>query len=263
MRPNRVVLLAAALAVAASSAFAYGNLVASYASPAVYPNGLGYVDDTRMVCSTNPSSPPKYVYFLNRTTGAVAGSFLMAGMSGVQVWGCDAGLVSLTGRYIWIAWEQGSLENNIARFTTTGSFINNIYAPSTSPMGLGLYYHTGTSYLYYTDAANSYLYRLHPTTGTVYGSYHLSFVPGDLAYDPDHDCLWIAGTMTNYIYQTSFTGSILRSFSTANLQPRGVGYEPERGYLWVGEGVSTISVYETAGTAVTPSSFGKVKAVFR
>jgi hypothetical protein len=260
---KRRVSAVAVVVAAAVTSYGYGNLVASYRSPAAYPNGLGYVNATRMVCTTNPSSPPKYVYFLNRTTGTVAASFLMSGTSTVQVWGCDSGSVWSSGRYIWIAWEQGTTENRIARFTTTGSLITNFYTPSASPMGIGLYSRSTASYLYYTDVGNSYLYRLHPMTGSLYGSYHLSFVPGDLAYDPDHDCFWIAGTSANHVYQTTSTGSITASFRTATPQPRGVGYESDRGYLWVGESTTVISVYETAGTAVTPISFGKVKTIFR
>jgi DNA-binding beta-propeller fold protein YncE len=255
--------VAALLAAAAVSSYGYGNLVASYPSPAAYPAGLGFVDDARMVCTTNPSSPPKYAFFLNRTTGSVTASFLMAAASGFEVRGCDAGPLWSSGRYIWGAWEQGSAENRITQFTTTGSLVSNFYAPSASPMGIGLYYHAATSYLYYTDVGNSYLYQLHATNGSVYGSYHLSFVPGDLAYDSDHDCLWIAGTMVNRIYQTTLTGSIMASFATATAQPRGVGYEPTRGYLWVGESTSVISLYETAGTGVIPTSLGKVKTLFR
>jgi hypothetical protein len=253
----------ALLAAAAVSSYGYGSLVASYRSPAAYPNGLGSIDDTRIVCSTNPSSAPKYAFFLNRTNGSVAGSFLVGGTSAIQVWGCDAGPLWSSGRYIWVAWEQGTSENRIAQYTTAGSFISNFLAPSTTPTGIGLYYRSGTSYLYYTDASNSYLYRLHPTTGSVYSSSRLSFTPGDLAYDSDHDCLWIAGGTANHIYQTTLTGSITASFRTANPQPRGVGYEPARDYLWVGESTSAICLYETAGTGVTPSSFGKVKTLFR
>jgi hypothetical protein len=255
--------VAALIAAAAVPSYGYGNLVASYPSPAAFPNGLGFVDDTRMVCTANPSSAPKYGYFLNRTNGSVAGSFLVTAASDIQVRGCDAGPLWTSGRYIWLAWEQGTSENRIAQYTTAGSFISNFVAPSTSPTGIGLYYRSGTSYLYYTDASNSYLYQLHPTTGSVYSSHHLSFTPGDLAYDSDHDCLWIAGGTANHIYQTTLTGSIMASFATATPLPMGVGYEPARSYLWVGENVAVINLYETAGTGVTPSSFGKVKTLFR
>ena len=237
--------IAAVLAAAAVTAYGYGNLVASYPSPAVYPNGLGYVDDTRMVCTTDPPSAPKYAFFLNRTTGSMAGSF-STGTSDIQIRGCDAGPYDLSGRYIWVAYEYGSSDNMIARYTTTGSFISQFYAPSTSPIGIGVYARSGTSYLYYTDAGNARLYRLHPTNGSVYASYQLPFVPGDLAYDSDHDCLWIAGTMVNRVYQTTLTASIVGSFGTPTGNPRGVGYEPDRGYLWVGE---STTVSATSGFA--------------
>jgi hypothetical protein len=105
---------------------------------------------------------------------------------------------------------------------------------------------------------------MNATTGSIYGSYSLSFTPNDLAYD-DSGYLWIADGSASVIRKCSMSGSVYDSFSVASYgYPSGVGFDGT--YVWVGinSPLHRILRFEvTSGSAVVPTSLGKIKTVFR
>ena len=242
-----------------AGALGWGSLVASYPSPAEDPDGVGYISTSYMCVSTNTADR---VWRINRSNGSVVASFPAPN---VGTAGCDFGTIGTTS-YIWVA---SAYSDHIYRMGwNSGSIYSSFPSPGAYPWGIAFRDAGATDYLYHTDRNTHYLYRMNAANGSIYGSSYLSFEPFDLAWDPDHTCLWIAGvpSVFPYIFQTTTTGSILASFrGPSNSLAYGLAYDPVSDRVWAGIGgsVNRLNVYEIGGVGVTPASLGRVKALLR
>jgi len=257
MNTRSIITLLAVVVLAASAAFGWGSIVRSYAAPSSYPNGLGYVlfsGSGRIIVDSNNTD---HIYRMYQSNGSVYGSYAAPGSNPM---GIGAGMISTTG-YVWVA---DSTTDRIYRMgINTGSIYGSYAAPGTYPYGLGFRDSGSIYYVYHTDYTNEHMYRMNGTTGSIYASYDLNYAPRDIAYGGGY--LWIA-TGSTVRMSNGTTGATISTLSTAaSGSAMGVAYDPSGPYLWVSIAPSAnrINVYELSGTGVTPSSLGRVKAVYR
>jgi streptogramin lyase len=173
--------------------------------------------------------------------------------------GCAAGVIGSTG-YYWVVSNSGTMYQ--CGFNS-GSVYNSFSIPGSYPYGVTFRDSGSIYYVYYTDRSARRLYRMNSTTGSIYGSYTLSFPPNDLAYD-DRGFLWIADSTASVIRRCSMSGSVYDSFSVASYgYPAGVGFDGT--YVWVGINapLHRILRFEVEGVGIEPASLGKIKTVFR
>jgi len=208
-----------------------------------------------MVVTTNT---PDYVYRIWRTSGSTASSYAAPT---TNTCGCDFGAIGSTG-YNFVC--TGSMVYRMG--WNSGSIYGFFATPNGNTRGVAFRPYGNDGYIILTEyVSNGRLWRCNWSTGSVYASYTLNFAPYDIAHDSDRGCYWVADTTNKCIRRITYMGSTLESFSVP-YTPFGLGYEPEPGrkYVWVGRNdADYIYVYETAGTAVAPSSMGKIKAIFR
>jgi hypothetical protein len=251
MNRKFVVLTVALLVAIAASAHAFGSLVRSFRCPSgsTFPNGVAFLSNTVYIDTNTPD-----MCWETNTTGSLIRSFSSptTGTMGTAVGSIGGTLyrwvVSYSPRYIYRC------------VATTGSVVNSFTAPGTYPYGAAF---RDTSYLYYTESGTlRQLFMMHPTTGSTYASYQLTFDPNDVAYDPS-GYLWIVDS-ARIVRKCTLTGSTVDSFSVSTYgYPAGCGFGG--GYVWIGINAPLHSIlqFTTSGSAVTPTSLGKVKTLFR
>lgn len=140
----------------------------------------------------------------------------------------------------------------IYRLSTTGSIISYFTAPG-SRMGYGVT--KGEGVLWYSNGY--YIYKL--TSG---GSLVSSFEPpatGAAGVCWDAPYLWLAGYSTSKIYQVNQNGSVVETFGISQ-KPRGITWDGE--YVWYAA-VNWVYKLRVCFTGVTPTSWGKMKALYR
>jgi hypothetical protein len=240
----------------AAAAHGWGSLVASYASPGQYPNGLAYINAGYIALTT---STPDAVWLLNRSNASVVGSFAAPT---TNTGGCTFGQINGHG-YLWLS----SRAPNYIYYMdwSTGSIHGSFAYPSINPHGVAFRAEGSSYYVYANSSYEQYLYYMNATTGSVHATYTLPFAPSyDGEYDAAHNCLWWAGGLTaSGVYQLDSQGSLINSFGTGH-SCTGLTYDPNTDYIWVGTGsLHTINVYEVIGVGVAPASLGRVKALFR
>jgi hypothetical protein len=239
------------MVLAVSSAFAFGSLVRSFRCPSgsTYPNGTAYFSNAVYINTNTPD-----MCWQTTTTGSLVRSY-SSGTTGTM--GTAVGSISGT-LYRWVVSYNPRVIRRLS--ATSGSFVNSFAVPGTYPYGVAF---RSSSYIYYTESGTlRRLYMMHPTTGSIYNSYSLSFDPNDLAYDPS-GYLWIIDS-TRLVRKCTLTGSSVASFSVASYgYAAGCGFGG--GYVWVGINAPLHSIlqFTTSGSAVTPTSVGKVKTLFR
>jgi len=246
-----------AVTLAAGAAQGWGSLVASYASPGSSPYGAGFINYGGVNYITLTTQSPNRVWRLYESTGSVYSSFAPPA---VIINGCDSGVLGGTPT----TWLVSMSPNYIYRCAyDTGSIYNTYSSPATYPFGLAYGEVGGTPYLFHSDL-NYSLYRLNPTTGSVYASMFVNFQPRDLAYGGGY--LWFASD-GYLIRRTNTLGSTTASFSVASggAQPVAVAYDPVGPYIWVGfdTPANRLNVYEINAVDILPASLGKVKAIYR
>jgi hypothetical protein len=245
------------LILAVGSVWGWGSLVATYASPASQPRGLGFIEwlNTKyiIVCTNTPD----YGWRVLASDGSVAGSFPLRSTA---TYGAAAGRLTVFG-YIWVA-QRSPAEVDVFRAGSWNYYDS--YGPRcNSPYGLA-FHDTGfyLCYLYVTDDAQKRLYQLDAFTGYLYNYHPLSFTPGGLAYDENLNNLWVADRDGKCIRQVTTRGKNVASFPFRGAQPGGVAFDGT--YVWVGDvGANRLHVYEVERVGVGPASLGRVKALFR
>lgn len=250
---NRKCLVSAGLlfVTAAASAFAFGSLVSSFPCPSgsQFPNGVAFLADTVYIDTNTPD-----MCWETTTTGSLIRSFTSptTGTMGTAV-GSIGGTL-----YRWVVSYSPRLIYRCV--ATTGSVVDSFAAPGTYPYGVAF---RDSSYIYYTESGTlRQLFLMHPTTGSIYSSYQLSFDPNDVAYDPT-GYLWIVDS-TRIVRRCTLTGSTVDSFSiSAYGYGAGCGYGGN--YVWIGINAPLHSIlqFTTGSPAVTPTSLGKVKTLFK
>ena len=250
MNRTRIIPTVAVLFATAASAYAFGSLVRSFRAPGYYPTGAAFLSNTVYINTNGPD-----MCWTTTTTGSLISSFRSPT---AETLGTAVGSIGGT-LYRWIVSYRPAY---IYRFVaTTGSRVSAFPAPGSHPIGVAF---RDSSYIYYTDCGTArLLYLMHPTTGSVYASYALNFDPHDLAYDP-RGYLWIVDGDGRAVRRCTLSGSTTCSFSVASYgPPGGCGYGG--GYVWIGINMPLHSIlqFTSSGTALTPTSLGKVKTLFK
>jgi DNA-binding beta-propeller fold protein YncE len=251
MNRKCVVLAVTLLMALAASAHAFGSLVSSFRCPSgsTFPNGVAFLSNTVYIDTNTPD-----MCWETNTAGSLIRSFSSptTGTMGTAV-GSIGGTL-----YRWVVSYSPQLIYRCV--ATTGSVVNSFTAPGTYPYGVAF---RDTSYLYYTESGTlRSLFLMHPTTGSIYASYGLSFDPNDLAYDPA-GYLWIVDS-AYIVRKCTLTGSTVDSFSVSSYgYAAGCGFGGN--YVWVGFNAPLHSIlqFTGGGTGVMPTSLGKVKTLFR
>lgn len=255
---RKMVIIAAGVAVLGAPVCVFGtgfgSVVSSFKSPSGWPFGMSYRPGQLYI-----SAYCGHVVWRTTTTGSVINYHPL---KKVLNYGITVGKAG--GRvYYWVV-DQGT--GYIYRYIDNSSTIHGSF-PVPGTWRTGVTFVDGT-HMYYTDAEGATLYLLHPFTGSVYASYGLGFIPGDLAYDKG-GYLWITNPENRSVYKCNLTGSPLASFTipSSYRYPQACAFDGE--YVWLGAndppaGVYFIlkcNIYEHP--SVVPASAGKVKALFR
>lgn len=258
-----ILLLTACLAAAAASGM--GSLVTSFQLPEMWiAEGIGCLGSGRVIYEGLDD-----IYHLSSINGSVITSF----PEPIENCGaCDAGTIGGIGGRSYLFYAGGNTFQNIYRF---GALSGSIYGSFASP-GIGLI--SGVAFRKYNESNYLiltqgliypwFLYRVDALSGDVYASYPLDFQAFDIAHDGARYCYWVADRNAHLIRRINYQGRRIDSFDCCRY-PMGVGYDPINKYVYVSCCTADyVYVYETAEedggiTALTPSSLGKVKAVFR
>ncbi|HUV87194.1 MAG TPA: hypothetical protein VMX79_08785 [bacterium] len=240
---------AALLVAIAVQAYAFGSLVSSFHAPGDFPNGVGYRAANLYIGTNTPD-----MCWRTTTTGSIVRSHTSPT---TDTMGVAAGVIGSTGFY-WVASHDPRMIYQVG--FNSGSIYHSFSVPSTYPYGVAF---RSASYIYHTDSGTApRLYLMHPTNGSVYASYTLSFDPNDVAYDAT-GYLWIVDS-ARIVRKCTLTGSTVDSFSVSSYgYPSGCAFDGT--YVWVGFNAPLHSIlqFTTTGSGVTPTSLGKVKALFR
>ena len=232
---------------------ALGDVVASWPTPGGQCVALAVSNSYIYALSLAQSR----VYIMNITTGSIVGSLPAAGGSDTR------GLAYVSGNYLW----QGRSNYEPLVFyethATTGSIYRSIPSPSVNDRGLAPLC-TGdggvgtTALLSTTWTAPWLLSHVNMTTGSVTASYPTPAGVYDPAYDWRNRLVWGAWA-SHYISGFTTTGSLVATFRA----PESIFAAAYTGeYLYLTQ--RTIwKVHCPPFTGVAPSSFGRVKAVFR
>ena len=248
---KRVLFVTAALLVAiAVHAYAFGSLVSSFHAPGDFPNGVG-CRAARLYISTNTPD----MCWRTTTTGTILKSHTSPSMF---TKGITSGLIDGTAFY-WVVGDRPKMVYQVGY--NDGSVYSSFSVPGTFPFGVAF---RSPSYIYYTDTVGKRLYLMHPTNGSIYDSYAVSFSPNDVAYDASGH-LWFADfTSAGIVWKSTLTGSVVDSFSVSSYgYAAGCGFDGT--YVWVGINAPLHSIlqFTTIGSGVTPASLGRLKALYR
>jgi hypothetical protein len=248
-------ITAFAVCALAVSAVGWGSLVSSFDAPggARYPSGIGYRDNYLYICTNEPD-----MCYRTTTTGSVVRSH--ASPTSVTR-GSAAGVVG-GNAYYWVVSYVPRVIYQVGY--DSGSIYNSFLAPGSYPYGAAFRQSGSSYYLYYTDTSSQRLHYLNATNGSIFATYVLGFLAKDCGYDSS-GYLWFTDSSSKVVRKCTLTGSVVDSFSVAAYgYPSGCAYDGT--YVWVGinEPLHRILRFETSGSsAIEPSSFGKIKTVFR
>ncbi len=247
--------VAGVILAAAAVALAWGEIVASFAGPTNFLNGLDYYQG-RLYLLAGPGRLCQ-VWNLHPDTGSVYSSFPVPeafanGISVGEIGGHE---------YAWLAVGSSPVLNTIYQVElTNGSVVNSFPVPG--PFAHGVAFRDAET-LYHTDYEAKMLYVIRPTTGSIVESIYLGYPPGGLDYDPE-GYLWIIHFREGEVCRCTLTGSRLASFCPVkSTVVQGVCRHGE--YVWVSTDYPLRMVFKcyVGGPAVAPASLGRVKVLFR
>jgi hypothetical protein len=247
---RNVLAVSVAVAAAAAAWGAWGEVVSSFPAPGSQAGGLAF-DGTHLWFAdyTNTSST---IYKMT-TSGGYEGQW-------VKPWPYVMGL-AWDGTYLW----ADSLSTRyVYRVNTSGmTVVSSFYGPSAHMMGMGC----DADYLYINDWQDRRVAKV-----TYAGSLRqLIPVPSPSPSGVAIDGAYMWTTTRDYwnppnalcIQTYKSNGSVITSFQCPDSQAMDLAIEGN--YLWV-SGFTNKYIYKvdvTPPTAVTPTSLGKVKALFR
>lgn len=236
------VILAFALAVVPTFAFT-GSIVSSFVSPhgSYWPKGIDYYNGYLYHNAYNR-------LYVTTTTGSIVTTL----NSRAATMGVD-----MSGTYIWTC---SYIPARVYQLNTAGSILSSFAGPGAG-YGLAL----DGNYFWYSAATTDTIYRI-TTTGSVVTSFpHPGSFAGDLDFDGTY--LWIADwpSANGGIYKVTTKGSLVDSMVPAPGAGRPSGCCWDGNYLWYHDYKSPYLVIQcrVAYASVAPTSFGKVKALFR
>ncbi len=253
---RKVLILTVAALVGATYAFGtLGSIVSSFRAPASQPRGLARANGVLFVLDYNS---PNRVYRLNPTNGSVTGSWLAPYSTG------NRGLAYIFGGYVYVGcWSN----DRIYRCNSGNGSVYASWAVGHDPQGLAPVQTgdggEGATSLYCSDSSPSYFWRHHYTTGSVISSFaapHSSFQ--DITYDHRNRLIWRYNS--NVVYGITTTGSVKASFSwPGHGSYAGMAYHSQYLYISATTQQYIYRVHCPNNVGVTPTSMGKIKAVFK
>jgi hypothetical protein len=255
--------LLTALVLTAAVAFgALGDVVASYASPNVYPIALARATNVQsMWVYTNAG--PGYIYRLNADSGSVYATYATSNATNTH------GLTYQYGGYIYL----GNMSTDyIYRYNDAFGTLYSSYAAHHDMYG-GLAVKAtadggnGATQIWSTDTSPSMAYLHNITTGSVV----MSFAGNssgicDPAWDWRNNLLW-AGTASAAarVYGYNTAGSVVASFTVPANYAWGATYYNQ--YLWISTTIGSDRIWKvhcpSGLTGIAPSSLGRVKAIYK
>lgn len=261
---KKIVAIALTFSVPAIPAFAYlGQVVASFPAPAKFPlalargNSNGYM---WVYCNT----PPYRIYRINSETGSAYGSWVSPQGSGTRGLAFSYGGTP-GGSYLWI----GSVTTDRVYMCNyeTGSAYRS-WPAGHDPFGLAPQATADGGYdpqsIISSDTSPRFAWYHTPTTGSIIRSHTISASVFDIGWDWRNRLIWGGAGNPGIVYGWNTSGSVVSTFSAPNPFPYALAYFGE--YLWVGCTSPSHFVYKChcpPTVAVTPSSVGKVKAIFK
>jgi len=223
-----------------------GSIISSFQSPHAsgVPRGMAYCPHhTRLYHVSNTTN----VIYATDAAGSVVKSFPCPG----DTRGVEGGR-----HYFWTC--TYSATGVIYRINTTGSIERLFPAPSNAT-GITL----DATHLWVSSSATNYIYRM-----TTDGSLVASFTaPGKntAGLDWDGRYLWLADAAAtdSALFRLTTTGSVLWQFKVPAGRAYGVAFDGI--YVWYSSMADPKYCYQMTigGIGVEPSSFGKVKALYR
>jgi hypothetical protein len=266
-------LLFAGLVLTAAAAFgALGDVVASFEMGGQgYCYGLTRSSEYLYVVRTYNNQ--EYIYRLNPSTGSVAGSYPSPNNLGFR------GLAYVSDNHLFGTRTVGSTPPWNTAIYNLNAATGSLYTSFTTNAGAYLNYAglaprctgdggSGTDALFISpDAETQKPISIYSTAG----SFIAVFLPArtlenDIAYDWRNGYIWGGGINTEYVvYGITTTGSVAASFdSPMTVWNRGpfAYYGP---YLWIARTSGTVYKIHCPSLqpAVSPSSLGRVKAIYR
>ena len=236
----------------ASAAFAdFGSIVSSFAIKAeCLPAALAY--NGSYVVSSDPAYFSDDHWKVWSEEGSIIRSFLPP--KGLEIH--DGATFDGTNY-----WGSSYLQNTVFRLTTTGSIISSF--PNSYTYGLTW----DGEYLWTTDCVSSgQMIRRHTPAGSVVSSFNVPpqiTLGCDLGWDGSY--LWCPD-MRGYIYRLTTAGSVVASFAPPGRRSAGCAFDGV--YLrlsgFTGSGPWNVYTIDVGpAPSVAPTSFGRVKALFR
>ncbi len=247
-KPFALGALCAAFVLAAGvpAVAAFGEIVASWpVASNVVPLAAAWTGTYPV--GTNNHASGDHRWRVYTTGGSVVNSFASPHTS------CNYG-AAYVGRSRY--WGGSQTLDRIFLFDAGGSVVSSFAA--SNPYGITL---DGT-YLWWLGTDD--VFRRCTSTGSVVSSFTNGTITNgrDLGWDGTY--LWCPDATRDYVYRLTTTGSITASFRAPNDLTYGCAYDGT--YLWL-TGISGSPDYfykvDVGGSAVLPTSFGKVKAMFK
>jgi sugar lactone lactonase YvrE len=259
----KILLSVFAIAFFATTAFAYlGQIVASFPSPAD-PYTWGLARSGTYLFALDSSA--RRVYRCRPNTGSIYGSW------SISYSGAFRGLAYSSGNYIWVG-DTGS-ENRIYKINAlNGSVYGRFRYLTDDPFGLAPRCTgdggTGTTHLFASDNSPARVYQHDINSGSIMAQFVVTHPSTfDCTYDWRNAVVWLPEINGRYIYAyRPGAGQILGSFRMPVPSCVGLAYYGE--YLWVASrSPSPDRIYRVHCPRnfvwVSPSSMGKVKALFK
>jgi len=258
--------------MAATAFGAFGDVVASFRSPATYPIALAIPGNYTSYLWAYCNSSPYNIYRMAGRTGSVYSSYTSPFTSATRglTYSYNGGGGLPTGSYLWIG--NYSTDRIYRCNYSTGSAY--AYIPANHDMYGGIAAMatadggSAPNYMLSDDTSPAMIYRQHLTTGSIYSS----FTPSpstiyDLAWDWRNQVIWTAGDSGYYIRAFRTNGTLAGSMRIPNYYALGFCYTSN--YLWVACTIGSPSHYiymmhcPQTNLGVAPTSVGKIKSLYR
>lgn len=248
----------AALCVAAAAYGALGDIVGSFR---VSNNNAGLAISSGYLFCNDYS--PGVIYRVHPTTGSVYGTFSSVHTS------YSRGL-AFDGNYLWQNKAYSSPYQTYRTNAATGSIYASHALPGSTTHGVAPRatgdYGAGTNALFHSYYSLDRIYVMN-LSGSITSSFSVpaTCMMYEIAYDWRNRLVWgamnaVSGQVP--IWGVNTSGSIVSSFTVGISNSYGLTYGGE--YLWAGTTAGWIyRIHCPLDTGVSPSSMGKIKAVFR
>lgn len=263
---RKMLLVFGATLVLAGAAFGtLGSVVASWPAPADYPIALARPGNPTYLwvyCNTGPYN----IWRTNANTGSVYSSYVSPRGHETK------GLTYRWGGYLYVG--DYATDSCYVCDYANGSVHYSFELGHNLSGGLALECGRGginPQALYSSDIGSRYVYRQDYDNGSIYSSFLTQpCAVWDLAWDYNNNLVWGGGLVyfdDPYVYGYTTSGSLAASFPSPALYPIGMCYYGE--YLWIGTTTGSHRIWKVhcpggldRGTNVTPTSAGKIKALF-